>query len=83
MPKPYQKIYPPHEIQELLQWFTDRLDRLPPSLDMGKRGNIPDLRRTVKLYLEFVVLCHEKPAYSGQILHLFHIREHLEAEGFQ
>lgn len=83
MSQVFKKTYAPEEIQNLLQWFKERFDRLPPSLSMGKRGNIPDLRRTVTLYLEFVAARHENPTYAGQVLHLFEIRDCLKAEGFE
>ena len=43
--------------------------------------NIADLRLTVERYIDLVEKHHEAPVYGGQVLHLFRIREKLEAQG--
>lgn len=81
--RPYTKEYTAAEIQDILEWFRSRMERLPESLMINEGLKIPDLRFTVQQYLEFVELNHENPTYAAQVLHLFRMRERLQEQGFE
>lgn len=81
--RPYTKEYTAVEIQDILEWFRSRMERLPESLMINEGLKIPDLRFTVQQYLEFVELNHENPTYAAQVLHLFRMRERLQEQGFE
>ena len=76
MPQPFQKTYDKAAIAELIAWFKARM-----SLELFNYMNIADLRLTVERYIDLVEKHHEAPVYGGQVLHLFRIREKLEAQG--
>lgn len=81
MPQPFQKTYDKAAIAELIVWFKARMDQLPESFELFNYMNIADLRLTVERYIDLVEKHHEAPVYGGQVLHLFRIREKLEAQG--
>ena len=74
----YKKLYSEAEVQGLKEWFEQRLDTLPASLQLDAATFIPDLHRAVKQLLEIAMLQRGTPAFSGQIFQLFKIREKLE-----
>lgn len=77
----YKKLYAPEEIQDLIDWFSARQDRLPPELHLDKATYIRDLPHTVRLFLELTELLHENPTYSAQIHRFFCMRDRLIEEG--
>lgn len=77
----YKKHYSDEEINEVITWFQERMDRLPQSLDMGKGTMLPDLKRTVRLYFDIAELHKDNPTYAAQIHHLFKIRDALLQPG--
>lgn len=77
----YKKLYDPGEVAELIEWFRQRLDRLPQSIRIEQGLFVPDLRRTVPLLIEFAEECSEKPTYSAQLRRFFEIRERLIEQG--
>lgn len=81
--RPYTREYTKAEIQDIMQWFRARQDRLPESLVINEGFKIPDLRFAVKQYLEFVEVHYENPTFAAQVLHLFRMREYLQAQGFE
>lgn len=77
----YKKLYDPGEVAELIEWFRQRLDRLPQSVRIEQGLFVPDLRRTVPLLIEFAEECSENPTYSAQLRRFFEIRERLIEQG--
>ena len=75
----YKKQFSKAELKELLGWFEAQAEHLPHSLRLDKATYIEDLPKTVKLYFDVVRLHGDNPTYSGQIYHLFKIREKLTA----
>ncbi|MGM9687530.1 MAG: DUF6965 family protein [Alloprevotella sp.] len=76
---PYKKQFTEAELKELLEWFEAQAEHLPHSLQLDKATYIADLPKTVKLYFDIVRLHGDNPTYSGQINHLFKIKEKLAA----
>lgn len=74
----YKKLYSKEEISEVIQWFKNHYEQLPESIYLDKAAYIPDLKRTVRLYCELVVENMNNPTYSGQIRHIFLMREAIE-----
>ena len=80
---PYQKKYDRAVIQELVEWFRARFDRLPQRLQLRPGVVIPDVKVMVRNYLDIVQMHHENPTYGAQVHHLFEVRDCLLAEGFE
>lgn len=79
----FKKSYTQQEINECLDWFRQRLDRLPPSLNFGPIQS-PDLPRTVRRMV--TVLHHQmndKGVYNGQFALLLQIRQLLQESGVE
>lgn len=77
----YKKQYTTEEIGELITWFEAHFDRLPESLQVDKATFIKDIKKTVKLYFDIARQHINNPTYSGQINHLFQIKEALTTQG--
>ena len=80
---PYQKKYDRAVIQELVEWFRARFDRLPQRIQLRPGVVIPDVKVMVRNYLDIVQMHHENPTYGAQVHHLFEVRDCLLAEGFE
>lgn len=78
----YKKHFEPEELAELKAWFTARLDRLPQGIHYAPGIEMPDLRRTVDVYLELCDLHADNATYAPQLHHLFRIRDRLIEEGY-
>lgn len=74
----YKKHYTDKEVQTLSAWFEQHMDKLPQSLQVDKATYMPDLRRTVRFYLDIMKEHKDNPTYAAQIFLLFKIREMLE-----
>lgn len=83
MPQVYQKLYDPRSLSELVAWFKEHAEQLPPSLQLATGVKILDLPTTVDYYLQIVDLHKENPTFSAPILHLYRMRELLEAQGIR
>ena len=77
----YKKVYTAAELEALVNWFEARRDKLPESLQLDKATHIADFRTTVRHYMDIVREHKSNPTYGGQILHLFKMKEKLEADG--
>lgn len=78
----YKRHYEPEEIAELRAWFAARIDRLPEAIHYSPGTEMPELRRTVEVYLDICARHADNPTYSTQIYQLFRIRERLIEEGY-
>ena len=74
----YKKAYSAEELREIENWFQQREESLPAELHIGKEMFIPDLKHTLKIYLENAKLHRDNPTFSGQTYLLFRIRDLLE-----
>lgn len=74
--------YPPEAINELLQWYEERMDKIPhTSLYLKKDMHIPDVAFMVGQYMPFVKRHRESLTYTPQIRHMFWLREKLREMG--
>lgn len=73
----YKSIFSKEELKELTDWFKERLDALPESLQVDDATFVNDLRQTVEYYLRLVELYHDKRTFSGQLYLLERIRKKL------
>ena len=73
----YKSIFSKEELKELTDWFKERLDALPESLQVYDATFVRDLRQTVEYYLRLVELYHDKRTFSGQLYLLERIRKKL------
>lgn len=76
----YKQQYSPEEVNELIEWFKARENKLPDSLQVDKATYIKDLKRTLTLYYDIAREHISNPTYSGQINHLLLIREALNGK---
>lgn len=83
MPQSYQKTYDAAVLRDLIEWFQVRFDHLPTELELSNSMRVFDLRHTVELYIELINKHGDSQMYGGQILHLFRIREALQAAGME
>ncbi len=74
---PYVKLYEPEEIDELLAWYREHLDTLPPSIRITCGMFVPDVRKMVINFIEFCEINRENPTYSAQIRLFFTLRDRL------
>ena len=73
----YKSIFSKEELKELTDWFNERKDKLPETLQVDDATFVKDLRQTVDYYLRLVELYHNKRAFSGQLYLLERIRKKL------
>lgn len=73
----YKKTYSPEELEDIISWTTTNMNRLPKSLQLDKATFIPDLKQTMKNYIEICQVHAENPTYGAQIRHIFMMREKL------
>lgn len=79
--KKIKELYTLEEINDLTSWFEARMDKLPKSLEVMPGVTAPDLHLVVSNYIDVANLHKENPTYTGQISHLFRIREVLMSQG--
>lgn len=71
----FKKQFSRKELDEVETWFKERMDKMPESLELSKSTKIADFKKTLDFYLELSHLHAENPTYSGQIYHLFLMRD--------
>lgn len=79
----FKKLYEKEEITDLVDWFKERMDRLPASLQVDKATYLPDLPKTVRFYLELTEKLSKNATFGGQIHIFFCIRDRLIEEGME
>lgn len=79
----FKKKYSKEELEELCAWFASRMDKLPADMHLDKAIYVKDFPTTVRHYLEIVRLHGDNPTYSGQVYHLFLMRDNLLAAGME
>lgn len=79
----YKKNFTPEEIHESMEWFRQRMDKLPPALPYGS-ADIPDLPRTVAQMMKVLQRhMNEKGTYNGLFSILLKIRQLLQEQGLE
>ena len=73
----YKKIYSPEELAEVSDWVKKNLHRMPESLQLDASVFIPDLHKTMEIYLDIVDEHRENETYGAQIRHIFNMRDKL------
>ncbi|MBO4802887.1 MAG: hypothetical protein J5545_13655 [Bacteroidaceae bacterium] len=76
----FKKSYTLEEVKECYEWFQQRMDKLPPSLEMPA-AHIPDLHRTVQRMIKVLQRqMNERGTYNGQFAVLEQMRVILQKE---
>jgi hypothetical protein len=68
---------------EQVKWFTDRMDKLPQSLQINDAAYSPDLRRTVEGLITTLQNYVPSVIFAGYMDLLLQIREKLQAQGIE
>lgn len=80
----FKPEYSKSEIQELITWFEERMDRLPDELQISRAAYTSDLKATVDSLLELMrVRSMNVVTFCGYAAHLFLIRERLKQQGME
>ncbi len=79
----YKALHTEEEFADVTTWFRERLDRLPKSLRVDQATYIPDLRKTVERYFDFIAQHRGHRRFGGQLDHLFRMRHILQEQGFK
>lgn len=81
----YKPNFNAEEIREVMDWFRQRLDRIPHEpFRINKSTTTPDLHHTVERYLLTVGKYEETPPqFSGYVAHLLLIRIRLREQGME
>ncbi|MCQ2266924.1 MAG: hypothetical protein MJZ40_04355 [Bacteroidaceae bacterium] len=75
------ELYTKAELDEIIEWFKARMDALPQDLTIAPGVTTKELPAVVTRYFDIIALHKENPTYTGQISHLFKIREVLIQQG--
>lgn len=77
----YQPNYTKEFRDEQLKWFEERMEKLPPTLQINKASYTGDLARTVRGLM--AVLSANKPSvmHSGYMETLMQIKDRLQEQG--
>ena len=79
----FKPKYSLEEIQDLVKWFKERMDRLPATLVLDECTKTDDLPKTVKAFIALLDREKINPFWSGYISHLLLIRERLREQGIE
>lgn len=74
-------LYTKEELDEIVSWFKARMDQLPEELTIAPGVTTKELPAVVARYYDIIDLHKENPTYTGQIGHLFKIRDVLIKQG--
>lgn len=73
-----KRVYSESEVNELIEWFAQRKDRLPETMQLNKATYLEDVARTVNAFCTLARESRKKSTFSAQLKILFDIREKLE-----
>ncbi len=79
----FKPVFTREEQRELMEWFEQRMDKLPKELQINKSTHSADLPRTVKAMIGVIKEKGGSTAFSGYIAHLELIRERLKRQGME
>lgn len=78
------EMFKPHydekELEELYEWFEQRMDRLPEKLQVLDCMSTKNLAKTVEAYLHLLKNSRRSVATNGYTAQLFTIREALKRD---
>lgn len=78
----FKEAYTPEELKEIVDWFEERMDRLPAKLELDEATKTGDLRLTVERLTTILKRKKLDISFSGYVSHLFVIRDKLLESGF-
>ncbi|MBQ7494793.1 MAG: hypothetical protein IJT75_03380 [Bacteroidaceae bacterium] len=79
----FKKHYTAEEISECMEWFQQRMDKLPATLDFGS-AHVADLPHTIRRMLTVLRnQMNDKGTYNGQFSVLLQIRKILKDSGIE
>ena len=81
--KYFKEYYTREELNELVTWFDERMDRLPQQLVIDDTCTSSDLPKTVRALCKLAGRQHLDVCFSGYFSQLFTIRERLQAHGME
>ena len=79
----FKEYYTREELNELVTWFDERMDRLPQQLVIDDTCTSSDLPKTVRALCKLAGRQHLDVCFSGYFSQLFTIRERLQAQGME
>ena len=81
----FKEDYTKEEINEVISWFEDKMDRLPKTLRLNPSTVSNDLAFTVKSLSSLLKAQQERMSvnYSGYVAHLMLIRQKLKEAGIE
>lgn len=71
----YKKHFTTEELKEVIEWFDANREKLPESLNLDNATHIKNFKHTLELYYDIAREHNDNPTYSGQIYHLFQMKE--------
>lgn len=78
----FKESYSPEEINDILVWFDDKMDRLPKSLKINISTTSKDLKKTVSSLLMLIKVQQDNNnlsvVFCGYVAHLMLIRHRLK-----
>lgn len=79
----FKEKYDEQELEELCQWFEERMDRLPETLQLSDSTESENLPKTVRAYVRRLRESRRSVVFNGYVAHLFLIRERLRETGLE
>lgn len=79
----FKEKYSSHELEEIAEWFTARMDKLPSDMVLNEFTKTTDLKKTVTVLIALTKRPFIDVCFSGYIAHLFLIREKLIDMGIE
>ncbi len=79
----FKPVFSRGEQKELMEWFEQRMDKLPKEIQINKSTRSTDLPRTVQAMIGVIKEKGGSTAFSGYIAHLVLIRERLKMQGME
>lgn len=73
----YKRLYTKEAIDDLLQWFAQRYDRLPERIALDDSTTVFGMPETARKLCEMVETNCENPTFGACIRHVFRLRERL------
>ncbi len=79
----FKKDVSQQELEEIIEWFEARMDRLPETMQIDKATYTGNLPATVKSYLNMLKGRKVSVTFCGYIAHLGVIRKRLQLGGME
>lgn len=79
----FKEIYSQEELNEIAEWFAQRMDKLPSELVINESTKTDNLQKTVQTLLALTKRSRLDVCFSGYLAHLFLIRRKLQEMGIE